>query len=175
MYYVESENFLSKQNIDFIEKTILNNNFPYKYRTQCVPGDGNSFLVHNVLDRPEHRANAQSKQTPYLEDVCQILISFCRKNNIKLKEILRAAINFTYNNGKDKSPAHVDHDYPHKQLIVYLNDCDKKAHTVILDNNNKILKKIRPKKYKGVCFEALPHYAIFPKKGHRVIGVFTFR
>ena len=174
MYYVESENFLSKRNLDFIENTILSNNFPYKYRTQCVPGDGNTFLVHNALERPEKR-KSKAIMSDHFEEIGQILQSFCRNNNIQLNEILRAAINFTYNNGSQKSPAHVDHDYPHKQLIVYLNDCDKKAHTVILDEKGKILKRIQPKKYKGVCFESLPHYAVFPKKGHRIIGVFTFR
>lgn len=172
-YYVESENFLSNKDKKFIDNVILSNNFPYKYRTQCVPGDGNSFMVHNALERPKKGERIQSN---YFEQLGQILISFCRKNNIELNEILRTAVNLTFNNGSKQSPDHVDHDYPHKQLIVYFNDCkDKNSYTVILDKNKKILKKVKPKQYKGVCFEALPHYAVFPKKGERIIGVYTFR
>ena len=134
-YYVESENFLSNKDKKFIDNVILSNNFPYKYRTQCVPGDGNSFMVHNALERPKKGERIQSN---YFEQLGQILISFCRKNNIKLNEILRTAVNLTFNNGSKQSPDHVDHDYPHKQLIVYFNDCkDKNSYTVILDKNKK--------------------------------------
>jgi hypothetical protein len=174
--YVESENFLSNRNKKFIDNIILKSNFPYVYRTQCVPGDGNSFLVHNVLERPEKRTSKELYQSKYFEELGQILISFCRKNNIPLKEMLRVAVNLTFNNGSKQSPIHIDHNYPHKQLIVYFNDCkDKNAYTVILNEKNKVFKKIKPKQYKGICIDALPHYAIFPKKGERIIGVFTFR
>ena len=43
----------------------------------------------------------------------------------------RISLNLTFNNGFDKSEIHKDHDYDHKQIIIYLNDCDKKAKTVI--------------------------------------------
>jgi hypothetical protein len=84
-------------------------------------------------------------------------------------------INLTFNNGTKKCPIHQDHEYPHKQLIIYLNDADIDSKTIILDKKNKVLKKITPEKYKGVCFENLHHYMIYPKKGERVVLVTTFK
>ena len=99
-----------------------------------------------------------------------------KKNLQQLKEILRIAVNLTYNNGEKCSPIHQDHHFPHNQLLVYLNTpIDKNAKTVIYDNNEKtILKKITPEKFKGVCFENKPHSLIHPTKGDRLVLVYTF-
>jgi len=81
---------------------------------------------------------------------------------------------------------HIDYAGYHKQLLIYLNDpIDKESHTVILDEdaplgipddgNQKQLKRVIPEKYKGVCFENLPHYQVYPKFGERIVSVFTFR
>ena len=45
---------------------------------------------------------------------------------------------------------------------------------VIVDDKDKIIKTITPQKYKGICFDSLPHYQIFPKHGLRLILVATF-
>ena len=45
--------------------------------------------------------------------------------------------------------------------------------TVIIDGDSEI--KITPKLFKAVMFDNKPHYHYFPKQGHRVVGVFTFR
>ena len=87
-------------------------------------------------------------------------------------------VNLTYNNGiKDRSPIHVDHSFPHRQLIVYLNDPqDKEAKTFILDKKKKkVLKEITPKQYRGIFFPSLPHYHIMPKFGERMVFVITFK
>jgi len=122
-----------------------------------------------------------------------MLFTFCNNNQIICTEVIRAAINLTYNNGQEKCFPHVDHSEYHKQLIVYLNDPpDKESHTVIMDKDTPLdkdgsdsilfpdeekhqLKRIVPEKYKGVCFENLPHYQVYPKFGDRIVCVFTFK
>ena len=68
----------------------------------------------------------------------------------------------------------MDHDFPHKQLIIYLNESD--GETVILDHKDKIWKKIKPELYKAICFEGpIKHYATTPLKyNRRIICVLTF-
>ena len=39
---------------------------------------------------------------------------------------------------------------------------------------NKIWKKVKPKKYKGVCFPYRYHYQFYPKSGIRAVAVYTF-
>ena len=91
----------------------------------------------------------------------------------KIKNIFRCAINTTFFNGKvDRVPAHVDHDYKHRQLLLYLDDSS--GETVILDKKNKPYKIVRPEKFKAVSFDSVPHYHYFPINSVRRVVVYTF-
>ena len=178
MFYIEDKNFLKENQKEWIERTLFTygSDFPFYLHSSATPGDSCSSLHHVVIRREEERENnilRNSKYSIYFED---ILKTFCQKNNITLNEILRINVNFTYNNGYEKCPIHLDHDFPHNQLILYLNDCDKDSKTVVLDDDNKtILKESIPEKYKGICFESKPHFHYYPKSGNRVILVCTFK
>jgi len=173
MFLKEDNNFLNKSQISIIENDLLSDGFPYYIQKNSVDQDNNTYLEHIVLRRPEYRRKDEYYNSDHGDFVSNIVRSFCKKNKIKINEFFRISINFTFNNGKDKCNIHEDHTYPHKHLIVYLNDCDKESYTVIRDNKKEI--KIKPKKYKGVCFESKPHYQYYPKFGHRVVLVCTFR
>ena len=88
--------------------------------------------------------------------------------------MLRVCVNFTYHNGKRlESPVHVDHEFEHEQLIVYLNQpMDRQSFTVVLDENES---KIAPRKYRGVSFGKIEHYHYYPKVGDRYVLIFTYR
>ena len=91
----------------------------------------------------------------------------------KIKNIFRCAINTTFFNGKvDRVPAHVDHNYKHRQLLLYLDDSS--GETVILDKKNKPYKIVRPEKFKAVSFDSVPHYHYFPINSVRRVVVYTF-
>lgn len=175
MFYKESKNFLTKENISFIKKVILNHSFPFYLAPRVTNKDKHRVMFHILLNRPEESKAEERLNSPYYEDAFNLVKSFFNKFNIKNVEILRMCINFTFNNGTKKCPVHQDHKYPHKQLIIYLNDADTNSKTIILDKKGRILKKITPEKYKGICFENLPHYMIYPKKGERVVLVTTFK
>ena len=168
------KNFLNKKQIKYIEDHILSNDFPFFVENRSVVGRKNKpFLKHTVLRRPEEREKGEGFRS-YIGDFClSILESFCKKNNIKVNQVLRICINLTYNNGFERCDIHQDHEYDHSQLLVYINECDKKSYTVIKDGKKEI--KVRPEKYKGVCFDNRPHYLYFPKKGLRAVMVFTFK
>jgi hypothetical protein len=60
---------------------------------------------------------------------------------------------------------------------VYLNNPqDKDSKTIILNKKeDTVLKEIKPKQFRGVMFDSLPHYHIMPKKGERIVFVITFK
>ena len=175
MFYKESKNFLTKENIDYIENVILSRHFPFYLSPRSTHKDNYKVMLHILLFRPEEKEEKDRINSPHYNNMLNLVKPFFNKFNIKPKNILRMCINFSYNNGAKKSPIHEDHTYPHKQLIIYLNDADPASKTVILNKKNKIIKKITPEKYKGICFENLPHYMIYPKKGERIILVTTFK
>jgi hypothetical protein len=177
LYFIEDKNFLEKEQISFLENEILTDRFPWYHHPGCVVGDNLSNLQHIVKIRPEIKKEEDPEYNSIFgEKFYNIFLTFCKKNNVSFKKIFRIALNYTYNPGQSIGSIHQDHNFNHKQLIVYLNDpLDKKSKTVILDDNEKIiLKKITPEKYKGICFENKPHYLIYPKIGYRIIIVYTF-
>ena len=64
-----------------------------------------------------------------------MLNAFTNKNKIKYKEIFRISVNMTMNIGVERSSTHKDHEFPHKQLLIYLNDFEG-GETVILNDND---------------------------------------
>ncbi len=173
MIIKECINFLSNNSKSNIDSIMADSNFPYYMSSSHQENLEYPYLSHIVLKRPEER-NHKDFNSPYANLFLNILKEFENKNNIKVNQLLRIAINLTFNFGKKNSFTHKDHEFDHKQLIIYLNDCDKNAKTVILNDDKKIIKKITPEKFKGVLFDSCHHYMIYPKKGYRVIAVYTF-
>tara|TARA_Y100001937_G_scaffold73013_1_gene99277 strand:- start:754 stop:1296 length:543 start_codon:yes stop_codon:yes gene_type:complete len=176
---IEDDDFLKDEHKYFIDNIILSSqHFPYYLNTSAVGDDGNKFLSHTILRRPEERANdEQIFRSPYADHAIEIFKTFIIKHKIDTEELLRCAVNLCFKTKSKDCTIHTDHEYDHKQLIIYLNDpIDKTAKTILLDpSKKKILHKLTPKQYKGVCFDSCPHYFNFPKKDIRVVLVYTFR
>jgi hypothetical protein len=174
---IQDNNFLNSEQKKFINEVILGENFPFFWNENAVDYDSMPFLCHTVVKRKEERL----KEEPFFNTLpdfgnmfLSILNSFCEKNKIKYKEIFRIAVNLTINIGMKKSKIHIDHEFEHNQLIVYLDDF-KDTPTVILNSQGKkILKKINPKKFNAVYFNNNPHYMFLPKNKRRTVIVYTF-
>jgi hypothetical protein len=178
MFYIEDHDFLSQDSKKFIDNIILGREFPYFYQPSAgFDDDHNPFFCHILIKRPEERADGEKFNSQYGEKAGQLLVEFCIKNNIEVVEILRAAVNIVYNSPDDECPIHTDHDFDHKQLLIYINEpFDKKSNLKIYDWDGKTVEKeTSPEKFKGVCFDRRPHTIVYPKKGDRAVMVFTFR
>tara|TARA_B100000900_G_C20505494_1_gene685662 strand:+ start:519 stop:1082 length:564 start_codon:yes stop_codon:yes gene_type:complete len=176
---IEDRNFLRDEQKNFIEKILLGPNVSFFIQKGTVEGarDVNKWFCHTIIHHPEEREpNAPVFNSNYAEQALDIFKTFVAKNNILCKQVFRCAVNITLNTIGDFCPIHEDHGYEHKQLLIYLNDCvDKKAKTMLYDKDRKkILHKIKPEKFKGVCFDSCPHNFYFPKKDIRAVLVYTF-
>lgn len=172
MICIEDDDFLKETHINFIS-SYLNKYIEFEKR-DTIPGSNNFFFVKCILSRYSEKMEKRFFHDTH-KDFEKILYSFCYKYNIICNEVLRIAINLTYNNGHEKCDTHMDHYFNHLQLLIYLNDADIESKTVILSSDYKIIKEIAPKKYKSVLFNGYPHYHYFPKIGLRYVLVFTFR
>ena len=136
--------------------------------------DGHVFLYHTAVRRFEQRGqkeqNFTSSEGLYL---LNLFHEFVEKNKIPCGRILRCAVNLSFNNGNERTISHRDHDIDHKVLIIYCNEVPNTP--TVIEDNNKILKKVESKKYRGLYFENYTHYMVYPKKQHRVIVVYTFK
>jgi hypothetical protein len=169
----QSKNFLSKNKKKQIEEVLNTVSFPLYMAQSFKNSFEYPYLTHVILKRTEDRKDDNCSSI-YADFFLDMLKSFCVKNKIKVNNVFRVAVNMTFNFGVKKSIVHEDHNFDHKQLIIYLNDCDQNSKTILLNNKNKVIKEITPEKYKGVVFDKCPHYMIYPKTGYRVIVVYTF-
>ena len=175
MYFVEDNNFLNVSQKKFLERILIDDFLDFRLASSAVkPKDGGFHFIHHALisdDRP-YQLKQNQKQSKYFESFKNILKSFCDKNYIQLNNVIRTAVNITFNTNIEKCPIHVDHDFSHKQVILYLNDAP--GDTIICDNNHepKIISK--PEKFKAICFGSQPHYHYFPHHGIRGVVVYTF-
>ena len=67
---------------------------------------------------------------------------------------------------------HIDHSFPHKNLIIYLND-PAGGDTVLVDKDYKEIDRHHPKEDDIISFEGI-HYQKMPKEGRRIVLVVTY-
>ena len=132
--------------------------------------------MKRIESMEDYVADVEKSNDDYFNFFTSCFMMFCSKHDIKVNEILRSAVNCCYNNGYVGTDIHSDHEFEHKQFLLYLNDPEDKETPTIVYNKEEteILKKIYPKKYKGAWFDGLPHTFNYPKKGLRWVAVFTF-
>lgn len=174
--FKEHKKFITEESKQFIEKIVLNDQLPYFIVNSSVDKDTCDYLSHVILRKPEQKKPGEPEFNSHLyPEFIKIVDSFFKKTKIKCNKLLRMAVNLTFNNGHIRCGDHYDHDYDHKQLIIYLNDPkDKKSKTVIL-KNKKIYKESYPEQFKGICFGRELHYHYYPKFGKRIVLVCTFQ
>jgi hypothetical protein len=133
------------------------------------------FFSHVLMARNENLLPLPGvKLSSLFESFENIFIQICQENNIKNPIILRASINNTYHYSDVMGDVHIDHAFPHYNMIWYLDD--DTGSTYIFDKKKEnIIKKIEPKKNKVIIFSGEPHAQGFCKVNeNRTVVVFTF-
>jgi len=147
----------------------------FKYGAVSGSKKKDFYFEHCIIERKETVNSDNRYQSIHTENFLRIFSYIFSKLKIKEAEIYRAAINLTVNNSVNRCQTHYDHDYPHKQILVYLNNPDINSKTIILNKKNKKLKEVTPRKNKAILFDYLPHYHFYPKNGYRLVLVITFK
>ena len=186
-----SEIFLTKEELQVVNKEILQNDFPWYPMDNTLKDKSFPMMTHILIERCDHdeKPISNSNYSSFFETIVK---RFCKKYKIKFNRFLRASLNLTMSNSKYSfiSP-HVDHRFKHNLIIIYLEDCS--GDTIIFDRKYtegdniidveslkikklKILKKIKPKQGKVmICDGSYFHTYGFCKHDEiRRVGVFTF-
>tara|TARA_B100001939_G_scaffold342269_1_gene353165 strand:- start:109 stop:639 length:531 start_codon:yes stop_codon:yes gene_type:complete len=175
MIFIEDKNFLNKEQKLFINSFFKKQPFAFYYQEDSVEGDNRSVLIHHLISRKKYRDNLPYKMSDFTDSFVDIFNAFMKNNKLEYNEIHRMAVNFSYNNGQRKGQVHTDHEYPHKQVLICLNEpLDLDCGTVILDQKNKVVREVKFEQYKGFMFESTPHYQLYPRKGIRIMLVTTY-
>jgi hypothetical protein len=172
-----------------IKKHIKSSDFPWFYNSDSTVSDiqvnSNSdnyqnlpFYSHKFISRPkmdfdngsrylfpEVTSNLTELYYPILEEIFNY-------NNIKIGCLLRFNANCVHPSGIDKTTVpHVDHNFPHKNIIIYLTDSG--GDTILYDDNKKVKSIHSPKEDDIIIFQGV-HAITPPRKERRIIFVATF-
>lgn len=193
MFFIEEENAISKHHLKIINDKILGFDFPWFYQTSSTTYKF-PFLSHTLIPRYNEFDGAEAKvNSEYYDFFYDIFNCFCIRHQIKVKKILRSALNLSVVPFKEfpHTDPHVDHAVPHFTMLMYLNDCEH-ATTVVFEEqsdgaivehplesvntNFTIAKEIAPVAGKIVVFDGMNFHAhrFVNESERRVVCVFTF-
>ena len=101
---IQDDDFLLEEHKQFINDTLLSDNFPFFYNEW----KNLSYMGHNVVLRNGLR------NSDYYEDFMSMLYAFTTKHDIQVNRILRCSLNMTFPLFEGTSPIHKDHEEEHK-------------------------------------------------------------
>lgn len=156
---------------------VMSNRFTWHWIGSTSPAvpheDDYPFFGHCFLQRPMN-----SKVDPYLypTQTCELLPNvnyligqILAVNDIEINCLLRVNVNMTLPqygpNTLKHTPTHVDHPFPHKNMLIYLNESDG-ATVAGLDSFDPVEDAI-------ILFEG-EHHHYLPTKGRRLVMIVTY-
>jgi len=163
----------------FLKKEVLSSNFPWYWNEATIDGDVTSGMEntphfgHVVVKRPRDFGDDTKCLFPKVlsqySEMCNLVLNqIFDFNNIEVNCVYRISFNLTLPLSDKPIPKHYDHNFPHKNLLIYFNDSD--GDTVCLNPSKKTHS---PKEDDIIIFEGL-HYHYLPTKGRRTVLVATF-
>ena len=149
----KTENYTNLKNI------ILHPTFTWTY----AKSTGMPFYSHEFLARPE--GGYSNVSSNHLNHVCFVVNEILGHNNIEYKFFLRSNANCVHpDNDVQLSEPHVDHDFPHINVILYLTNAGGKTYCE---------DEFHDPKEDDVILLTGKHWMERPKVGRRVIIVNT--
>ena len=164
------KNILNKKQKIFLNNIFAGEKTPFYLATYAVKENDQGYhFVHHAI----HRNNLNVDNSELAQSLRKLLSELAPKLKINYTKIYRCALNITFYNGfVNKCLTHEDHQFDHKQILIYLNDAD--GETVILDKQGvKEIKKIKPEAFKILIMDRRNHYQFFPTKGIRKVLIYT--
>lgn len=165
---IKDENIFNIEEKEHIKDKILGNNISFYWQANTVGNDNKSWFSHQLINRDNQQILSE-----HADFFKKIVKRFADRHKIPCNVFIRGCINLTYPQPGESTP-HVDHSFPHYQIILHLNQSDGGS-TILLTSDNKIMETIEPKQFKAFCFKGdFLHYITYPKSGRRVVAVLTF-
>ena len=167
------DNLLTKKQKDEVLDMHLHEYFPWYL---CSKGFGTSQEEYHKKIKDKHCYEYTQFVHTYIADgivksnlfkeIEKVFNHFIYKTKQKVKKLHRIKSNYQpmylYDKTKMYNTPHTDYALPHRTMLYYINDSDG---CTFFFENNKIIKKVEPKKGRLVLFDGLiKHAGCHPKK-----------
>ena len=158
---------------------VLSKSFSWYWYQESMPFDSPNdeyhnvpFLSHLFMERPESTESKFPKvNCDYVPTLSKLFLEILKHNNIDVRCFLRMNANCVLSSDRVLNTIpHVDHNYPHKNIVIYLTDSG--GNIVV---NNEIHD---PKEDDVIVFDGQEHYVQTPKPSkfstRRIVLLATF-
>ena len=171
-----------------IKKAVLSSNIPWNYFEQATPNtvvsksvenyndyEDSPFMSHEVLIRPNPHDDLwfPEPSRPSVDFIIPFLKEICEDNKIKVNSFMRINLNTNFPTKFNKlTIPHLDHQFPHKNIIVYFTDAG--GETVVYDENRNAFSHF-PEEDDIITFGGEYLHCIRPpKEKRRIVLVATY-
>lgn len=168
------------ENYFILKETVLSNKLPWFYFNESVLGaedldnskyENAEFFSHCVIKRPNSECLYPSVLSESAEFVNRVLREIFNYNDIDVSCIFRINFNCMYYTSDKRTIPHLDHDFPHKNLLIYLNSFDSGETVIFGEDEKEYLHK--PKEDDIITFGGNMHCCQHPSPGQRRIVLVT--
>lgn len=163
-----------------LKNTVLGNTLPWFFFKNSVLNNSSleneeyynaEFYTHCVLKRPNDKILYSEPSSETLLFVNEVLNEIFVFNNILVNCIFRISFNCMYHTSNKRTIPHLDHDFPHKNLLIYLNDFDA-GDTIVFGKNKKEYRH-NPQEDDIITFDGNVHCNNHPSPGQRRVVLVT--
>lgn len=152
-----TDNYLS------LKSLVLSSNFPWYF---CRNADDDfDFHGHSFIERPESGLRLPVIKSNDFDLCYTVFMEILEYNEVSVNTFYRMGANAVSPSSGRNPVEHVDHEFPHKNLLVYLTDA---GGATIVEG-----KRYDPQEDSVLLFTGR-HYHEFPKERRRVVLVATF-
>lgn len=167
------------ENYSILKETVLSNKLPWYYFSESVLDvesdnskyENAEFFSHCVIKRPDSKCLFPSVVSESSEFVGNVLKEIFTYNDIDVSCIFRINFNCMYRTSDKRTIPHLDHEFPHKNLLIYLNSFDNGETIIFGEDGKEYLHK--PKEDDIITFGGNLHCNEHPFPGQRRIVLVT--
>ena len=180
MIFIEEDKGIDEERMIAIDHIIFKESIIPFYWNSEYSSKKFPFYSHALALRPENNFigddDSTRENSEFYSFFQSIVIDFCLRHNISFKKVIRANINSTIHvPGYEYTDPHIDFPQDHLVILMYLNDQVGDSSTIIFDKvfdgeklfydlpdqsfDAKIVKEIKPKRGKIVCFDGKHYHA----------------
>jgi len=149
-----------------LKELVLSSDFPW-YSQGPIPPDTYRFYSHIIVERPEFGQRIPKVTSPHFTLAHDVFLELCAEQDETVNSILRMAVNCVepLPNTPHECIPHVDHDFPHRQMVAYFTDT---GGATVVEGEPFIPEE------DDVLFFTGRHTHQFPEQDRRVVLVATF-
>jgi len=150
---------------------VINPSLDFRAKYEVTAEENNQTPLSFV-----HLLKSHTTFSPHLENFAMIPVAVCMHNNWTLDNILlaRCFVSVPHDTKLEHYAPHTDLNIDHTVVIYYVNDAD--GDTILFDDQNKIIKRVTPKKGRVLMFDgSILHGGGIPTKGPRCIVNYDIR